>query len=340
MGSHRAMPIRVAGFKDVAWDFIGPFPPNTDTSGAVKTAIWTILSRGTGYTIMIPIKYETTAVELAAIFVERVYATTGIPETVLSDRDPKFTLEFWVEVLRLLRTKELLTTSFHPRTDGGVEGKHGIINIAMRTIVDSQQSNWLDCVPHVQFRLNCTPSATTGYTPFELCFGYVPMAFPMTPEYGLDTLESVVQFMETNGMKRRIAEDAIKLARIKQTEYENRSRGPTPLYQKGDRVLLSTKNLNVRNDNAGAVKWFNKWTGPFEVVGQRDTTVELKLPPPWAIHPRFHVELIKPYHGNLDRYDEPPPELVGDDGIPMYEVAEIVNDRWNGHTKRHEWRMR
>ena len=56
-GSHRAMPIRLAGFKDVAWYFIGPFFANKEWGGKqqAKTAVWTILSRGTGYVIMIPI---------------------------------------------------------------------------------------------------------------------------------------------------------------------------------------------------------------------------------------------------------------------------------------------
>ena len=211
--------------------------------------------------------------------------------------------------------------------------------MAMRTVVDNRQSNWLECVPHVQFRLNSTPSATTGYTPFELCMGYIPTAFPMAADYSLDTLQEVKLFMDKNDTARRAAEDAIKLARIRQTEYENRARKPTPIYNAGDRVLLSTKNLNLKNDFDGARKWFHQWVGPFEVVKQRDTTVELKLPTSWTIHPRFHVELIKPYHGNVERYDEPPPQL-DEEGEPMYEVEAIINDRWNARSKRHEWRVK
>ena len=93
---------------------------------------------------MIPIRQDVSAINLAHILMKRVYATTGIPGSVLSDRDPKFPSEFWAKVLKQLKTKELLTTSFHPRMDGGVEGKHGIINITMRTLVDSKQSNLLE----------------------------------------------------------------------------------------------------------------------------------------------------------------------------------------------------
>lgn len=105
-------------------------------------------------------------------------------------------------------------------------------------------------------------------------------------------------------------------------------------------MLLSTKNLNIKNDFSGATKWHHRYVGPFEVISQKVTTVELKLPPGWSgLHPRFHVKLLRPYQGDADRYDEPPPELDFED-IPIYEVEAIVNDRWNGQKKRHEWRVK
>ena len=56
------------------------------------------------------------------------------------------------------------------------------------------------------------------------------------------------------------------------------------------------------------------------------------------MHPRFHVKLLKPYRGDIDRYDQPPPE-IDDEGVPLYEVEKIVNDRYNARSKRHEWRV-
>ena len=113
-----------------------------------------------------------------------------------------------------------------------------------------------------------------GYTSFELCMGYIPTAFPMTADYILDTMEEVKLFMEKNDTDRHAAEDAIKFTRSNQTEYKNRAHKLTPQYKAGDRVLLSTKNLNMKNIFEGAKKRFHKWVGPFEVLGQRDTTVE------------------------------------------------------------------
>ena len=107
-------------------------------------------------------------------------------------------------------------------------------------------------------------------------------------------------------------------------------------------MLLGTENLNLkgRGEAGQALKWRHHWVGPFEVIKQQGTTVELKLPHAWSeLHPRFHVELLRPYHSTPGRYDEPPPEL-DTEGAQIYEVEKILNHRWNGRKKRFEWRIK
>ena len=75
---------------------------------------------------MIPITDTADAEYLAKVFVEKIYPTTGIPQTVLSDRDARFTSLFWNAVMRMLPMEGLMTTAFHPRGNGEIEGKHRI----------------------------------------------------------------------------------------------------------------------------------------------------------------------------------------------------------------------
>ena len=99
-------------------------------------------------------------------------------------------------------------------------------------------------------------------------------------------------------------------------------------------------NLKARGEAGEAAKWRHQWVGPFEVISQQGTTVEIKLPHVWAeLHLSFQLELLEPYHGAPGCYDERPPEL-DTEGVEIYEVEKIINNRWNGRPKRFEWRVK
>lgn len=45
----------------------------------------------------------------------------GFPLSIVSDRDPQFTKNFWESLQEALGTKLMMSTSFHPKTDGQSE---------------------------------------------------------------------------------------------------------------------------------------------------------------------------------------------------------------------------
>ena len=59
--------------------------------------------------------------EYAQIFLDNVFRLRGLPEVIISDRDPQFTGKFWGALFDLLGTDLRFSTAFHPQTDGQSE---------------------------------------------------------------------------------------------------------------------------------------------------------------------------------------------------------------------------
>ena len=59
-----------------------------------------------------------TARGIAWLILKEVMRLHGIPESIVSDRDTNFTSTFWRELHRLMGSKLLMSTVFHPQTDG------------------------------------------------------------------------------------------------------------------------------------------------------------------------------------------------------------------------------
>jgi len=67
-----------------------------------------------------------------------------------------------------------MSTSFHPQTDSQTEHVNHSIGQIFQYVVSHDQKNWIDKVDMVEFAINSSVSETTGYTPFELNYGYMP----------------------------------------------------------------------------------------------------------------------------------------------------------------------
>ena len=97
-------------------DFVGPFPLSDDLD-----YIWVVLCRLTSMVHLIPLKTTTMVAQLAPLFMSHIVQLHGLAETIVSDRDPKFTSQFWMETHRLLGIKLLHSTAFHPQTNSASE---------------------------------------------------------------------------------------------------------------------------------------------------------------------------------------------------------------------------
>jgi IS30 family transposase len=99
-------------------DFITGLPP----SGARRVdAIFTIVCRKSKMCIFIPCHTTLSAETAAHLFFTMVVAIHGLPRSIVSDRDTRFTSRFWTSLFARMGTKLRPTSSFHPQGNGQAE---------------------------------------------------------------------------------------------------------------------------------------------------------------------------------------------------------------------------
>ena len=198
---------------------------------------------------LVPINTTTKASELAWIYVNNIVKIHGLPESIVSDRDSKFTSKFWTEVHRLLGTKLLMSTSFHPQTDGATERVNKSVGQTLRTMVKPDQTDWVERILLVEFAINSSISASTRYAPFKLNYGYMPTFHgDIIPTPGEPP--GVKEFVEKAKGYLAEAHDSIIESRVVQTFHANKRRNSSTPYEKGDKVYLSTENLALPKGRA------------------------------------------------------------------------------------------
>ena len=140
-------------------------------------------------------------------------------------------------------TKLLMSTAFHPQTDGATEWANRSVGQVLRALVRNDQKDWASQCPIVEFALNSSISSSTGYAPFKLKYGFIPQ---LGQQLGIDTkFVGVKQFAQQAQLNLMMAHDTIIESRVVQAHHTNCHRQPGELHSPGDLVYLSTKNLSL-----------------------------------------------------------------------------------------------
>jgi len=88
---------------------------------AGKNAILVVYNRLSKITHFVATTKETLAEGLARLFRDNVWKLHGLPESVVSDREPQFVAELTKELNKMLGIETRLSTAFHPQTDRQTE---------------------------------------------------------------------------------------------------------------------------------------------------------------------------------------------------------------------------
>jgi hypothetical protein len=86
-----------------------------------QDAIWVIVDRLTKSAHFVPFKITDSMQKMAKLYIWEIIRLHGVPVSIVSDRDPRFTLKFWKRLQEAMGTKLNFSTAYHPQTDGQSE---------------------------------------------------------------------------------------------------------------------------------------------------------------------------------------------------------------------------
>jgi hypothetical protein len=197
--------------------------------------ILTIVDHGcTRAAVFLPCRMTVTGQEVAKLYYDNVYRWFGLPNKVISDRDPQFTSLFAKALAQQLGIKQNVSSAFHPQTDRLSEQTNQWVEQYLCLTINSAQTDWSDWLGIATMVHNNHKNATINTTPSEALLGYTPRLHPMDPPLSLN---QHVEDRKQTALKR--CAQAIKA--INRTACQT----PPPQFQAGQEVWLEAKNLQL-----------------------------------------------------------------------------------------------
>ncbi|KAL4034919.1 hypothetical protein IC575_003591 [Cucumis melo] len=271
-------------WESVSMDFIMGLPKTLRG----YTVIWVVVDRLTKSAHFVPGKSTYTASKWGQLYMTEIVRLHGVPVSIISDRDARFTSKFWKGLQLALGTRLDFSTAFHPQTDGQTERLNQILEDMLRACVLAFSGSW-DSHPHLmEFAYNNTYCATIGMAPFE-----AQMASAVDP--------CLARGWREDARPELVCTTNAAILKI-------RARMPTPSacksyadvrrkdleFEVGDMVFQGCTHEGCSRFEEG--KPSPRFVGPFEIL-ERIGPVAYRWARPIfaAVHDVFHISMLRKY---------------------------------------------
>ena len=162
-------PIRIPEWKwdQITMDFVVGLP----LIGRKHDSVGVVVDRLTKSAHFLLIRTDYSLDKLAELYIKEIVRLHVIPVSIISDRDPKFTLRFWGKFQEAMGTRLNFSTVFHPQTDGQSERVIQILEDMLRSCVIDYEGSWDRHIPLVEFVYNNSFQLSIGMAPYEALYG-------------------------------------------------------------------------------------------------------------------------------------------------------------------------
>ena len=109
-------PIKIPEWK---WDRITiDFVVGLPVAGRKFDSVWVVVDRLTKSAHFLPVRTDYSLDKLVELYIREIVRLHGIPISIISDIDLRFTSRFWGKLQEALITRLNFSTAFYPQTDG------------------------------------------------------------------------------------------------------------------------------------------------------------------------------------------------------------------------------
>jgi len=263
-GMLQNLPIPEWKWDHITMDFVTGFP----TTRNQKDAVWVVVDRLTKSAHFLPIQKGDGVDQIVRIYLDEIVRLHGVPASIVSDRDSRFTSYFWQAFQKALGTRMNMSTAYHPQTDGQSERTIQTLEDMLRAVVLDWGDSWEKHLPLVEFAYNNSFHTSIGMSPYEalygrpcrtrLCWTQVGERSMLGPEIVEETTEKI-----------RFLKEKMKEAQDRQKSYA---------YRRRKHIEFEVEDL-----------------GPFRVIERVGAVAyKLELPPAMdAFHNMFHVSQLR-----------------------------------------------
>jgi hypothetical protein len=316
----------------ITMDFITKLPRTRDG----HDMIWVIVDRMTKSAHFLAIREKDSTETLVKLYIKEIVSKHGVPVSIISDRDSRFTSRFWQVFQKTFGTRLDMSTAYHPQTDGQSERTIQTLEDMLRACVIDFGGNWDSHLPLVEFSYNNSYHTSIQCAPFEALYGRKcrsPVAWASVgdsqligPEIVEETTAKVIQIKER-----------LKAAQDRQKSYADVRRKPLE-FSVGDKVLLKVSPWKgvVRFVKRG--KLGPRFIGPFKIIERIGRVAyRLDLPPELdGVHNVFHVSNLRKCLVN-EAHHVPMDEIQVDEKLNFVEKPVEILDREVRKLKRSEF---
>ena len=314
-------------WEDIAMDFIVGLPRTSNGFDA----IWVVIDRLTKSAHFLPIRMTFSMEQLAELYVKEIVKLHGVPKSIISDRDSRFTSHFWKSVQAAMGTKLKFSTAFHPQTDGQTERTNQILEDMLRACALDFKGSWSKFLPLAEFAYNNSYQATIGMAPYEALYGRrcrSPIYWHEAGEKKLaeSELQEKTDFFNTTTEVIKTIQQRIATAQSRQKSYADVRRRPLE-FEAGDMVFIKVAPMKgvMRFGRKG--KLSPRYVGPYLVIERiGNVAYKIELPREMAtIHNVFHVSMLKKYIPDPSHVIQPQAIQIKDDMSYEEKPVEILD---------------